>query len=543
MVVPFFMATLVWLLSFSAFASSAVIVPSSRTLQVGQSIAIELQLVDIKPGAPPNIPTDDGLRIQYQGMSTMHEMVNFQSRTIYKLRYVVTGLEEGVFTVGPLRLVHDGRPLQVEPLRLTVEPRSTESEGSASIRSTVSTKTPFEGQVVLYNIQYQFRKNVTNLSMNHPEFSGFQSVAGIEAVQSEHHIYDNQELLQIREVSFPLIANKVGNYRFEPVQLTVDLIDASAQQGRSRSTFDNFFQQSASRRESFISDPISVDIRPLPTPPVGFSGLIGAFRLDATPSERQVRAGESLNIEIRLSGEGSLQGYKLPEQKNDAYRSYGDEPQRSVAIEDEKMKSTLTQNVAIVPEAEGDLFVEPLEIIVFDINEEKYMTLRSAPIKITVLPGGEQTANLEQYTESVESLPVTPSFQTLGTDIRSVSGKASVRENPQNMKFIVLMSLPLLACILGGLKRWRDRKFHPQILSLKNLPTEPKSRLRVQESIFRSVVAKQLSISPDALLPTQIDAFDKEAALLRSEFAAARFGGQFSKELEPRINRFVRRFV
>ena len=28
-------------------------------------------------------------------MSTMREMINFKSRTIYKLRYAVTGLQEG----------------------------------------------------------------------------------------------------------------------------------------------------------------------------------------------------------------------------------------------------------------------------------------------------------------------------------------------------------------------------------------------------------------------------------------------------------------
>ena len=106
-----------------AMAVSAVLVPSARNLEVGQSIAIELQLVDMRPGNPPSIPTDAGLNIQYQGMSTMHEMINFQSRTIYKLRYVVTGIQEGVWTVGPFRMLHDGRPIEVEPLRLTVEPR------------------------------------------------------------------------------------------------------------------------------------------------------------------------------------------------------------------------------------------------------------------------------------------------------------------------------------------------------------------------------------------------------------------------------------
>ena len=110
MVARFLLVMLFLTWSNVALAVSAVLVPSARNLEVGQSIAVELQLVDMRPGSPPSIPTDSGLSIQYQGMSTMHEMINFKSRTIYKLRYAVTGLQEGVWTVGPFRMLHDGRP-------------------------------------------------------------------------------------------------------------------------------------------------------------------------------------------------------------------------------------------------------------------------------------------------------------------------------------------------------------------------------------------------------------------------------------------------
>ena len=119
-----------------AMAVSAVLVPSARNLEVGQSIAIELQLVDMRPGSPPSIPTDAGLNIQYQGMSTMTEMINFQSRTIYKLRYVVTGVQEACGRLD-LFTLHDGRPIE-GAAKIDGEPRSAETGIFASVRTELS---------------------------------------------------------------------------------------------------------------------------------------------------------------------------------------------------------------------------------------------------------------------------------------------------------------------------------------------------------------------------------------------------------------------
>ena len=527
-----------------AMAVSAVLVPSARSLEVGQSIAIELQLVDMRPGSPPNIPTDSGLNIQYQGMSTMHEMINFQSRTIYKLRYVVTGLQEGVWTVGPFRMLHDGRPIEVEPLRLTVEPRSAETADIASVRTELSDPLPFEGEVVVYTIQYQFRKNVTNLSLSNPEFTGFESINGIDPIQTEHHIYDEQELIQVRDVTIPLMAKSKGNHQFRPVQLSVDVMDTNVQRRRSRSVFDEFFQQSPSRRESFISDPLTANVRPLPTPPVGFSGLIGTFRLEMTPSERQVKAGETVNIELSISGEGSLQGYTLPEFKQAGFRSYSDSPQRTAELIEGKLVSSVTQNMAIVPDSEGRLSIEPLEIVIFDTHEEMYMTLRTAPITIEVTEGTVRTEAFQQFSDSSESSAAqasAPRMASLGIDIRSVDGTVDIRDRSLKGQLLWLGLLPVVGIAIGGgVRFWRNAK-QPQRVSLKRLPTEPKARLSALDLLFRETIAGHLKVAPAALLPRQIDEFSSEASELRKALGQARFGGQMSAELDGQIQRFIRR--
>ena len=537
---------LFWAWSTVALAVSAVLVPSARSLEVGQSIAIELQLVDMRPGSPPSIPTDTGLNIQYQGMSTMHEMINFKSRTIYKLRYVVTGLQEGVWTVGPFRMVHDGRPIEVEPLRLNVEPRSAETANIASVRTELSDSLPFEGETVVYSIQYQFRKNVSNLSLSNPEFTGFESISGIDPIQTEHHIFDDQELIQVRDVTIPLMAKSQGNHQFRPVQLSVDVIDTNIKGRRSRSVFDEFFQQSPSRREQFISEPLTANVRPLPTPPVGFSGLVGTFRLQMSPSQREVKAGETVNIELTLSGVGSLQGYSIPDFEQNGFRSYSDSPQRTSELKDGQLISTLTQNVAIVPDAEGALQIDPIELVIFDTDEEMYMTLRTTPITLQVTKGAVRTEGFQQFSE-ISGIQVdsdqAPRVQSLGMDIRSVDSNAVVENRTPLGQWHWLALFPVLGLVIGLGNRFLKNRSVPAELSLKNLPKEPSARLSALDTLFRQTIASQLSVDSSALLPDQIDSFDSDAFNLRTALGQARFGGDISPQLDSQIQAFIRRYA
>ena len=76
----------------------------------------------------------------------------------------------------------------------------------------------------------------------------------------------------------------------------------------------SFFSNLPRREQLAISDPLSANVRPLPTPPVGFTGLVGTFRLQMTPSARQVKAkAKRSTLNFGSRGTGSLQGYTLPE--------------------------------------------------------------------------------------------------------------------------------------------------------------------------------------------------------------------------------------
>ena len=59
--------------------------------------------------------------------------------------------------------------------------------------------------------------------------------------------------------------------------------------------------------------------------------------------------------------------------------------------------------MAIVPDAEGTLNIEPLEIVIFDTNQEMYMTLRTAPITIEVTKGSTKAEGFQQFSNASDS--------------------------------------------------------------------------------------------------------------------------------------------
>ena len=112
------------------------------------------------------------------------------------------------------------------------------------------------------------------------------------------------------------------------------------------------------------------------------------------------------------------------------FRSYSDSPQRTADLKDGQLVSTVTQNIAIVPDEEGSLLIEPLELVIFDTEEEQYMTLRTAPLTLEVEKGMVRAEGFQQFSETSAGQTrskSSPRLETLGVDLRSVDATVRVQ--------------------------------------------------------------------------------------------------------------------
>ncbi|HEX9401630.1 MAG TPA: BatD family protein [Anaeromyxobacter sp.] len=143
------------------------------------------------------------------------------------------------------------------------------------------------------------------------------------------------------------------------------------------------------RRVHRRSTPVALTVKPLPEgAPAGFVSVnVGSFALEASAAEPRVRAGELVAIRVSASGEGNLRALSLP-----PLPAIGDarafEPTESEALRGKgtRLAGTRTRETVLVPEREGTLVVPPLAWPCFDPRSGRYEVLRTAEVRVEVLP-------------------------------------------------------------------------------------------------------------------------------------------------------------
>lgn len=128
-------------------------------------------------------------------------------------------------------------------------------------------------------------------------------------------------------------------------------------------------------------------VRPLPSPPPGFSGAVGAFHLTSTVDRTMVRVGETLSWTVSLDGAGSWPAIRgLPARRLSRDFELIGTPSVEEAGETLFARS-LRETVKLTPRRAGDYVLGAVELVAFDPAAGRYVRLRSAPVPVHVQPG------------------------------------------------------------------------------------------------------------------------------------------------------------
>ncbi len=526
-----------------ALAAHLEAVLPTEALTVGQTVELTVQLQDGSAKGLPEVPHGPGLQVDYQGQGQSVVSVNFKTTRIQRYTYQLTALSEGIFQVGPVALEVDGKTLRSEPLRVTVRPRSAAQQAAHSLTASLTDTAPYVGEVVVYGTRYRRTQEIRRGEFTEPTFDAFLAVKNTEAEQKEYAVQEGGQTAMVNDRWTALVATKAGASTLPASLLTLQIPEPR----RRNQRYDPFFDRTPTRVERLASEPIPVEVRPLPAldRPADFSGLVGRFSVTVAPSATEVRLGGSITLDILLEGDGSLTGFTLPALAEGAgFRAYDTPGAVTAALQDGVFRARLPIERALVPEREGELTVPPLRLSVFDPQTEQYTTLESEPLTVRVLPG-DGASEVASFGEG--SLDVSQSIEALGEDILPAPGAGSVRAGTLSAAVPWALGLgltPLLGFLgwsLAGRVR-TPRTEDPRVRfrgQLNALPAEPAQRIAVLESIFRDAAATRLGVPAPSLDRHQIATLGAEAETLAADLDAARYGGASVADLEPRIRAFV----
>src|SRR6184192_3049580 len=207
-----------------------------------------------------------------------------------------------------------------------------------------------------------------------------------------------------------IAAARAGKFEIGPVKAKAQVVvprRQSAPRTRSRSPFDLFdlddpfsdpffanpFSQLAERRQVEIkSEPVALEVKPLPpNPPPSFSGAIGNFTMATDAKPKSVQVGDPITVTTTISGRGNFDRVNAPLLEND--RGWHKYPPSSKFKQDDEVGISGTKSFEmVVSPNENKQNLPVLAFSYFDPAKERYVTLHSEPMAITVQGGAAAPA-------------------------------------------------------------------------------------------------------------------------------------------------------
>ena len=100
---------MIWAFITAAWAGELALQIDTRELVVGQAVPVKLAVINGKAESKPQLPVGEGLLAQYQGQSSQHMMVNFETtRILSNIRIEPAGM-------APPRPPEDITPVHRDP--------------------------------------------------------------------------------------------------------------------------------------------------------------------------------------------------------------------------------------------------------------------------------------------------------------------------------------------------------------------------------------------------------------------------------------------
>lgn len=526
---------ILYLLMSIAAAAQLTLELEGREMVVGQTVPLTLQLVNGDVRGRPEIPVGDGLVVQFSGRSSQTVAVNFRTTEVVRFSYELRAVRAGDWAVGPVDLGTGRDALHADALVVSVG-NAPEEQGAAPVVASVSDAEPVLGQVVVYRFQFRHDKPLVDARWSQPAFDGFVAEQLAESTQREYQIEEAGEAFTVQTIDVPLVAAGVGGRSIPPAVLTAKYRDKRRRRSNRRS-MDDLFRDSpfgavgGVRTVTHATDSVPVDIRPLPDgAPANFSGLVGRFKITVKAEERQLALGESVTLEYRITGDGTLAGFRLPSPDADAaFRVYDDAAEIKAQVRDGRFVSTALVRRAVVPESAGRLRIDALRIPIFNPESGRYEVVAAPAVRIQVSPGDEGAGVVSSYADAGETKRA---VTALGEDVLPVTTPDSVGDATLQGAWPVVLGLPtvpfltwLMALIVGWSAR---RRVDPRVALLKrlgDLPAEPTARLAAIESIFLELVGLRVGATAPSVDRGIVATLGEEPLGLYDALVQARYGG------------------
>jgi hypothetical protein len=358
--------------------------PPGGGLPVGEVSQMQLVFDDCTPNDTPVPPKVDGLRLDYEGQSSNISMINGTFSRNVTVTYAVLlsqhhPVEIPEFTVetskGRLRVP----AARFSPAGATVGTGGVSLGDAASASLEASPGSVWAGEV--FDLKYTIDVGAGYYpNWQRGTFEWDPSPLVIED-WSQPEPFETHGGSPRTGLGYHTraIARNAGRIRLNPTSQLVNLSVGVTGFG--------FFQQRQYQQFAVPSSPETIEVRPLPPAPDGFTGAVGDFKVSSKVVPVHVKVGDPVTWTIEMSGSGNwpeIRGLPAREAPGD-FQAIQPKPKRTQP-QGKLFEGTLAEDVVLVPTQPGTYELPALNFSYFDPKAGAYKTVAAPGATVIVDP-------------------------------------------------------------------------------------------------------------------------------------------------------------
>lgn len=431
---------------------------SNSKIGLNQRLRIEFS-VDKQGADNFRLPDLNDFRVvagpsQSVNQSWINGKVSFSQTYIY----IIQPTKMGSLTIPSATVEYEGKIYKSNPIKITVtenvelpkdpnDPSYLAQQGIHLV-AEVSKENPYVGEAlyVVYKLYVSENISVSNWTvLESPQYNGFWNqdfeIKGMNVQIGE---YKGERYRYIELKKAVLIPQKSGELIIEPMRMDITL---GVPTGRV-----NFFGEAILRSytESYSTGKRIVKVKALPLEgkPENFSGAVGDFQFKVTKNKEILKANETAQLNVEVSGSGNFKLFEMPKLVTPAeLEVFTPEYKEQIQTTINGISGRVFSQYTVVPQFKGKYKIPNVSFSYFNPQEKKYHTINVPDMFVEVTEGKDLPSSDSVYTHKQQ-------VEVSGNSFRYIQTKTTfepIVEEPffQSKWYFLMLLIPLLVIPIG----------------------------------------------------------------------------------------------
>ena len=444
-------------LFISLSASAALQASVDRTeVPLDESISFKITISGDSGSVNPKFEAPDfEIMNQFQNSQYSSVYINgkMESKSENSTTYILRPLKVGALKIHNISNNNEkAQDITIQVVQENLYKKSVQGEapslkGDAKnffVKADLNKTKIYKGEqiIVSYYLYRRTRASVRDV-MQYPSFQGFIREDLEMPILSGHPDFEAVNLggvpferaLLARYAIYPI---KEGKLALDGFSVRVDYIPKnSASDDQLEDPFFQFFTQVTPRTGTSKSDPITLNVLPLPEEGKSnlFTGGVGDFEVSATLDSAQIKANTPITLHVSVKGKGNTSLIEFPPVSWPKELKFYESQGKTKSLGQGASEKTF--EVVLVPKEKGSYQIPPIEFEFFSPESRAYVRAKTQNIPIEVAEGDPGSASslpekplAEDSAQANLSASPAESYGTLRTKDRPQESSSSFLGQP-----------------------------------------------------------------------------------------------------------------